>query len=349
MRRAVILLAVATSRVDSFHSGLFCRRRTSRLPPTSSSFGLNSSQRRTLRHLLYEQPSPTTEQSPATTAATVSEDTIRQNSVKSGSSTAEVDSSAQIQASSAEKTPVSKETLIEGTTLGRQTPPQGRSRSDLPWGDLQEWAIRDKVSRFTVQVPVDDSMKCLILWRNLVNDTPELAGYPLPYLVERLSEMWTKEGSKYPVNLDYHILPFLDAFEFENSGGLTGNVYGVQGVADGTRIRTTPVGDVHVTIPKNFVRTADGSVIFELGRPIEQTLGQSYYSLDGLNTNQFIKGWQRDGKELAASMLSSSKSDLQLGVDNELLQLGGLTALVMGSALAMESLSHHLTINVFWV
>lgn len=260
---------------------------------------------------------------------------------------------------------------------------KSRTTLDMPWSDVQAYALRDKVSRYTVQVPgtstsnedtARPTMKCLVLWRNLVDDTPELAGYPLPFLVQRLQEdrmMLTQnqnllddDANASASHFDWQILPFLDAFAFETGGGLTGCVYGVQGVADGTRIRTPPVANVHVTVPRNFVRTADGSVLYELGQPDHTTIAQQqqqqnsyYYSLDGTST----KGWQRDGKELAASMLLSAKkrnngNTMQQsttttigGIDPELLQLGGLTAIVMGGALAMESLSHHLTVNVFWV
>jgi hypothetical protein len=35
--------------------------------------------------------------------------------------------------------------------------------------------------------------------------------------------------------------------------------------------------------------------------------------------------------------------------NNVLVQIVGLTTLVLGSALAVNLLSHHLTVNVFWV
>lgn len=275
------------------------------------------------------------------------------------STSAEGDDMANEQGSQAaleERVSAFKNSFDEDTPIASQVVPHWRNRLDLPWSDLQEWALREKISRHMVQVSTnDDNLKCLILWRNLVDDTPQLVGYPVLFLVERLKEMRQNDKAQYPVNVDWQTLPYLDAFEFENEGGLTGNVYGVQGVADGTRIRTTPVGDVHVTIPRNFVRTADGSVIYELGRPIEQTRDQSY-PLSRTTTNTYTKHWQRDGKELAASMMTSNGSTetrqqrpASTIVDNDLLQLGGLTALVMGGALAMESLSHHLTINVFWV
>lgn len=251
---------------------------------------------------------------------------------------------------------------------------------DMPWSDVQASALHDKVSRFTVQVPKSsdnrsdnkdsaaDTMRCVVLWRNLIYDTPALAGYPIETLIQQLRIL--SEKKEFPLHVNYEeVLPFLDAFEFEASGGMSANVYGVSGIADGTRIRTSPVNDVHVTLPFNFVCTADGSVLYELGRPLalestqlqqeqqqklQQQLGD--YSLSGTT-----KSWQRNGKDVAAAMLATTVSDANRvllerqqnlnreSIDPDLLQLGGLTALVIGGALAMESLSHHLTVNVFWV
>jgi hypothetical protein len=133
-------------------------------------------------------------------------------------------------------------------------------------------------------------------------------------------------------------------------------------VADGTRIRTPPVALVHDTLPYNYVRTANGNVIYELGRPAaaatlvsmdkeqsetNQFEQQELYSLSGVS-----KRWNRDGKQMAVAMLDTKQTDtgtIDGMIDTDLLNLGGLTALVIGGAMAMESLSHHLTVNVFWV
>jgi hypothetical protein len=246
----------------------------------------------------------------------------------------------------------------------------GRQMLDMPWNSVQSNALSDKVSRFTIQIlPLNDATadkvpnQRYILWRNLQYDTPELAGYPLEFLVERLHEVATERQILQHVN-HANILPFLDEYEFESSGGLTGNVYGVAGVADGTRIRTPPVALVQDTLPHNFVRTANGSVIYELGRPAlsieskeqpetNQSEEQELYSLSGVS-----KRWNRDGKQMAVAMLGTKQTDTRkIGqqqrndgmIDTDLLNLGGLTALVIGGAMAMESLSHHLTVNVFWI
>jgi hypothetical protein len=264
----------------------------------------------------------------------------------------------------------------------------GRQTLDMPWNTVQYNALRDKVSRFTIQIPPLNDVTTAadqdthhheryILWRNLQYDTPELAGYPLEFLVERLHEMATeRQILPHVPDVAHHILPFLDEYEFESSGGLTGNVHGVAGVADGTRIRTPPVALVHDTLPYNYVRTANGSVIYELGRPAATTAVAATVALASMDrreqpdvTNQFedqelyslsgvSKRWNRDGKELAAAMLGTNARKIERQqqqqrndgvIDADLLNLGGLTALVIGGAMAMESLSHHLTVNVFWI
>jgi len=259
---------------------------------------------------------------------------------------------------------------------------------DLPWDDLHAWALRDRLPRFTVQVPVRRSseMKSYVLWRNLVADTPELQGYPLPFLVERLREMmrWDDNDDDKPsrrrktmdddddrstpkISLIMPVvLPYLDEFRFTTRGGLTGTVYGVPGVADGTPIQTTPVGDVPGTLPHRYVRTisedddSDG-VLYELGQPLEQQRSEgdaSPYPLDARSRNNYAKDWQRNGKEVAANMLASHRNDFLASsnddsggssVDPELIQLAGWTGLVVAGAAAVETLSHHLTVNVFWV
>jgi hypothetical protein len=259
---------------------------------------------------------------------------------------------------SADEENTSVDDALDGAKIGQATAAVTDSRPsqqrDLPWSDSQEWALRDKIFKYTVRIVVADSMRSFVLWRTMLNDTPELDGYPIPFLIERLEELWDSDTAlKRPLQIDLAVLPYLDAFEFETSGGLSGCIYGVQGVADGTRIQTTPVGDVQVTVPKGFVRTADGSVIFELGQPVEQRTDS--YSLSGTaaTTKPMInlsKPWASSGKELASNLISpQQQQDGGVTIDTELLQLGGLTALVVAGAWAMETLSHHLTVNVFWV
>ena len=220
-------------------------------------------------------------------------------------------------------------------------------RLDLPWKDVQIWALRDQLPKYTVQVPMKknnrDTIQVYSLWRTLSNEVTELSGYPLPFLLERQAELMKKNETSCATTLE--ILPYLDEFEFESNGGLSGRVYGVAGVADGTRIQTTPVGDVQTTIPKGFVRTEDGAVIYELGKPIQEV-----YSLDGTSKNALVLGVGSATKSLGSSMSRiGNPTDENPILDEDLIRLGGLTSLVIGGALAIEMMSHHLTINVFWV
>jgi hypothetical protein len=261
---------------------------------------------------------------------------------------------------------------------------------DFPWTDLKQWTLRDQVSRYTLQVPGggDDNdddravARVITLWRTLVNESLELSGYPLEFLVERFqveqlqqqqqqqansSTQYTdaSETTKAMIGADrismshtiaggastriaaavtttasLTILPYLDDFYFTASGGLSGSVYGVRGVAGGTRIETTPVQHVQ-TVRQGFVRTTE-NVIYELGKP------------------------RRNREEKGENQLNDSRPPLlgiahfsEIGLmtknedggnpDVELVQLAALTAVVSVGAAAFASLSHHLTVNVFWV
>jgi hypothetical protein len=148
------------------------------------------------------------------------------------------------------------------------------------------------------------------------------------------------------------VLPFLDEFEFQPAGGLCGRVYGLAGVADGTLITTTPVQNVQVTLPKGFVQTiaeADESdapcIAYELGKPLvtDGVANNMPYSFDGTAINlarAFTKA--APSNNVPSGQVADSNN-------NVLVQIVGLTTLVLGSALAVNLLSHHLTVNVFWV
>lgn len=265
------------------------------------------------------------------------------------------------------------------TVTQQQTQPQPSSsletttttttkyKLDLPWSDLQEWALRDQYQRFTVQAPVTvggkETMKIYTLWRTMSQEVIEISGYPIPFLQDRLQAITAQDDAAgtpgtYVLVPSSDVLPFLDEFEFESQGGLSGRVYGVAGVADGTRIQTTPVGDVQVTVPRGFVRTADGSVIYELGRPVSTsaTSDNSSYSLSDMASSADARSKAlrkvQDEASAWAGSLSNIKADLNLkeaDVDSDLIRLAGITAVVLGGALAVDLLSHHLTINMFWV
>jgi hypothetical protein len=249
--------------------------------------------------------------------------------------------------------------------------------------DIQIIALTSKISKFIVTISdataigtgskgsPDQSEKAIVLWRNLLDDTPELTGFPISFLSEQVISMIRDNHPSIIATLENFlsrknvndtfiawdmVVPYLDAYTFEGGGGVNGLVYGVTGVADGTLICTTPVGDLQTTILRNYIQTGDGC-IYELGRPsfvsdpaIQTTKSNQPYSLAGTT-----KQWFRDGKLSASSMVNNlplpnvDDKSSDFANNPELIQLAGLTTVVLFGAAAMESLSHHLTINVFWV
>jgi hypothetical protein len=228
---------------------------------------------------------------------------------------------------------------------------------EYPWTDVQAWTLRDQVPRHTIQVEVIDpltqksTIKVYTLWRTLTNEVTELSGYPISFLAKRYLALLASESQKdQSVKLEApaDILPFLDDFEFTSSGGLTGRAYGVMGVADGSRIETTPVGNVRATVPKGFVTTEDG-LLYELGIPM-QAPANADFALDTVRRTARRSSVRERGRG-AGPWLSTSREIQEPGFswDPDLVQFGALTTFVIGGALAFEALQHHLTVNVFWV
>lgn len=256
--------------------------------------------------------------------------------------------------------------------------------SSWPWSEQQTWMLQDQVPRYTVQVPVtttttttttfkEQSLQVYCLWRTLSQEVTEFSGYPLPVLMERYrrvqqqQQQTTEPGSSWKSRSAtlFTVLPYLDEFAFSSSGGLSGRVYGVPGVADGSVIETTPVENIAVTVPRGFVQTQDGTILYELGRPAAAADGGGYSlgygGSSGFHTRQELlqeaaSRWKQQYQPSLMSAtqqlqrsLAANNNDNVVVVDPELTQLGALTAMVIGGALAFETLSHHLTVNVFWV
>jgi hypothetical protein len=211
---------------------------------------------------------------------------------------------------------------------------------------------------YTIQIEVTDSktqrptIRAYALWRTLTNELPEFSGYPISFLAGRYRELLRLESQRVESNAiqaPTELLPFLDEFEFTESGGLAGRAFGVVGVADGTRIETTPVGNVPVTVPKGFVTTEDG-LLYELGRPVRSTASDGF-TLDAVRTTGLRVA--EKGRDATAwpSLLTGLKPDPgpRGSWDPDLVQFGALTTFVIGGALAFETLQHHLTVNIFWV
>mmetsp|Transcript_10684 Transcript_10684/g.16367 ORF Transcript_10684/g.16367 Transcript_10684/m.16367 type:complete len:265 (-) Transcript_10684:1739-2533(-) len=237
--------------------------------------------------------------------------------------------------------PQTKESSIPSAfSLRTFTSSRGDQDLSLPWTHFQDWALRDNMEKYVVSVPRPGASKPQLygLWRSLSREVVELSGYPANQLREQYEAQQqendeTTEKSKKPIP---DILPMLDEYEFEPSGGLSGRVYGIPGIAEGSKIETTALRDVQITVPKGYVLTDE--VVYELGSPL-----RTPYALDGVNRPSISK----TTKSLTSNALSFSE-DVSKG-DDMLIKLGGLTGVVLAGATALGMLSHHLTVNVFWV
>lgn len=131
-------------------------------------------------------------------------------------------------------------------------------------------------------------------------------------------------------------------------------MYGVPGLRDGTRIETSPVGQVEVTIPLGYVLTEDIGIGYELGSPLSDE-GETPYSLGGVTrtAGQAAGSLSKAAASNMAAMTRKGLASSSTGDDESsnamLLQLGASTGLLLAGATAMSMLSHHLTVNVFWV
>lgn len=194
--------------------------------------------------------------------------------------------------------------------------------NELPWRDFQDWALQDHIQRYSVVIQSEGTTETYCLWRTMIRDVPELNGYPIEFVQQQYeSQLERTTGNSSKVNT-LSLLPFLDDYVFEPSGGVSGRAYGLKGVADGTRIETSSVQEMKVTIPKGYVQT--GETAFEVGSPLQAET----YSLAGYT--------------LPAVKVPSNDGDL-------LLKLGASTACLLAGATAIGELSHHLTVNIFWV
>lgn len=249
---------------------------------------------------------------------------------------------------------------------------------DMPWSDVQEWALEDNLSKFTVIVPppiTGGRPRTYAMWRTLTREVPELAGYPVAFLL-RMHRRSMKKKSSSSTGDDSAVaretpgvLPMVDDFEFASNGGISGRAYGLPGIADGTRIQTPPLVSAETTVPRGYVTAQGGDsndsednagdigFSYELGT----CASSSAYSLDGTDRAAALAAARRLVVEGAAG---SSEKVVEVAKDmavtgsgllsdadanRDLVYLGGATAMLLASASAVGMLSHHLTVNVFWV
>ena len=239
----------------------------------------------------------------------------------------------------------------------------------MPWSNNQDWALRDNLPKYTVHIPlVKGGKKVMVkcaLWKTMSQEVTEIAGYPLDFLqnmYSRQAEQDTKHdksegGDEQNAGNDIDttapaVLPYLDLFEFTSSGGALGNVYGVPGLADGTRIETSPVDKVQETLPKGYIRTMDGSAAYELGRPVSSdvtvSIGGSAVAA-AATTGTLLKTVANASAKSGKAIVNAAASEVDEDADQMLVRLGASTAILLAGAVAVNMLSHHLTVNVFWV
>mmetsp|Transcript_12254 Transcript_12254/g.24522 ORF Transcript_12254/g.24522 Transcript_12254/m.24522 type:complete len:340 (+) Transcript_12254:137-1156(+) len=245
------------------------------------------------------------------------------------------------------------------------------TRMSYPWSKVQEWALRDNLPKYTVRILTekknsgqkDMELSSFVLWRNLQEDVPELCGYPIDSLRSRQEKIHSDQQNQIfdssgdddnetetrvldnSATTKLGVLPFLQDYEFSAEGGISGYVYGLDGLSDGSRIQTSQVENVKVTLPKGYIQTSDGTS-FELGRPLENNSEAiskriisdtaTYLSLDKLS-------------DTAKNIDLRSPTDVVENADELLLRLGATTGILLAGATAFDMLSHHLTVNVFWV
>ncbi|KAG7358400.1 hypothetical protein IV203_014988 [Nitzschia inconspicua] len=233
-----------------------------------------------------------------------------------------------------------------------------------PWSEAQEWALRDNLPKYLVRISQKNqqstkstqtaataSLSTVVLWRSLLQDVPELAGYPVKILQAKYKERQKNMNDDASSNVgEIGILPFLQDYEFSTQGGVCGTVYGLVGVADGSRIETAVVTNVQETLPLGYLQTSDGSMAFEMGRPLTDA-SQS----NGVDSSAWrvISGASvASTQQLAKAGLKNGSNALVEGVsegDGYLMRLGALTGIVLAGSTALNMLSHHMTVNVFWV
>ena len=234
---------------------------------------------------------------------------------------------------------------------------------DMPWGDLQSFALRDNLPKYIVTIPVPGKKGkygTFALWRSLLNECTELAGYDVEFVRRRYEEdVKTREdwkgyqignagasgGSSKKASAAPGVLPLLESFEFQADGGVTGLSYGLPGIANGSQIRTPAVTDIESTVIIGYIRTHDGSAAYELGTPAgdlySEDIRRNMLENVARTASTLVQSGAAGATEVANGATGSA--------DSNLINLGGMTAMLLAGASAVGMLSHHLTVNVFWV
>lgn len=225
----------------------------------------------------------------------------------------------------------------------------------MPWSELQDWALRDNLPKYTIMIPLESTKSTgsksegtnlvFALWRTMLKDVPELAGYPIDFLQDVHSRKISNNETKMQVTPQ--LLPYLEDYSFAAAGGVSGKVFGVPGLADGTRIETSAVTNIEVTLPQGFIRTSDGKAAYELGRPQREEFSSTSTNLQ--MAKSALGSASVGSYELLKNVNGVVPEVTMEDADGMLLRLGASTGILLAGATAINMLSHHLTVNVFWV
>ena len=168
--------------------------------------------------------------------------------------------------------PVLNQSIRDDTEKSTYSSTFQKKYDEMPWSTNQEWAIQDKISKYTINIPSLNNptlqggginKSTFVLWHTMRKEVTELMGYEIDYLQRKYSAL-LDDSDKSPVP---GVLPYIDEFEFRSNGGIKGRIYGLVGIESGTEIVTSPLKEVELTLPKGFVLTGDGSCAYELGIP----------------------------------------------------------------------------------
>lgn len=249
-----------------------------------------------------------------------------------------------------------------------------------PWTEVQTWALRDNLPKYTIHIPMKEKspflpsilagtekhaktnegtvLSSFALWRSLQQEVPELSGYPLEFLqnqvVDNSDDDDILDGSHVQPfdgainNPKLGILPFLQDYEFTSDGGVRGYVFGLDGISDGSCIETSAVTNIKESLSKGYIQTSDGYACYELGSPAQNderntakgtlstTAAVTKFTLEKMSNSGSTNGFR--------SLFGSMKDD-----DPILLRFGATSGILLAGATALNLLSHHLTVNFFWV
>jgi hypothetical protein len=240
------------------------------------------------------------------------------------------------------------QTSVEATAANSKQAEEEEERFAMPWSDIQAWALRDNIAKYTIMIPLTrggkETAEVYALWRTMTNELTDVAGYPIDFLQDMYARQRKKDES--PMQATPMLLPYLDEYDFTSAGGMSGRVYGVPGLADGTTIETSAVDNVQLTLVKGFIRTSDGSAAYELGRPQREEFTSFDEAKKGAS-GALLRNLKNAGSQVAP--LAREAADSAEDADQMLVRLGASTGILLAGATAINMLSHHMTVNVFWV